>query len=56
MNSSGHILIPEIYDSVAPLTEEEKATYEAIELDLDEYRSSSQVERFLFDTKVRATS
>ncbi|XP_012786908.3 beta-Ala-His dipeptidase [Ochotona princeps] len=51
VNSSGHILIPGIYDSVAPLPEDEKATYEAIELDLEEYCSSSQVERFLFDTK-----
>ncbi|ELV10904.1 Zinc finger protein 407 [Tupaia chinensis] len=51
VDSSGHILIPGIYDHVAPLTEEEKKLYEAIDLDLGEYRNSSQVEKFLFDTK-----
>ena len=52
VDSSGHILIPGIYDHVAPLTEEEKKMYEAIDLDLEEYRNSSQVKKFLFDTKV----
>lgn len=51
VDASGHILIPGIYDHVAPLTEEEKETYKAIELDLEEYRNSSQVKKFLFDTK-----
>ncbi|KAM5136712.1 LOW QUALITY PROTEIN: beta-Ala-His dipeptidase-like [Callospermophilus lateralis] len=51
VDSSGHILIPGIYDQVAPLTEEEKKLYEAIEMDLEEYRNASQVEKFLFDTK-----
>uniref|UniRef100_A0A0N8EUT2 Beta-Ala-His dipeptidase n=1 Tax=Heterocephalus glaber TaxID=10181 RepID=A0A0N8EUT2_HETGA len=51
VDSSGHILIPGIYDQVAPLTEEEKEMYEAIDLDLEQYRNSSQVEKFLFDTK-----
>jgi len=39
---------------VAPLTEEERKMYEAIDLDLEEYRNSVQVKRFLFDTKVRS--
>lgn len=52
MDSSGRILIPGIYDQMAPLTEEEKTMYENIDLDLEEYRKSSQVEKFLFDTKV----
>ena len=52
VDSSGHILIPGIYDQVAPLTEEERKLYKAIDLDLEEYRNSSRVERFLFDTKV----
>lgn len=52
VDSSGHILIPGIYDQMAPLTEEEKTLYENIDLDLEEYRKSSQVEKFLFDTKV----
>ncbi|KAB0403282.1 hypothetical protein E2I00_011213, partial [Balaenoptera physalus] len=51
VDSSGRILIPGIYDHVAPVTEEEKRTYEAINLDLEEYRKSSQVKKFLFDTK-----
>ncbi|XP_016069102.1 PREDICTED: beta-Ala-His dipeptidase [Miniopterus natalensis] len=50
-DSSGHILIPGIYDHVAPVTEEERDMYGAIDLDLEEYRSSSQVRRFLYDTK-----
>uniref|UniRef100_A0A2I3LFN3 Carnosine dipeptidase 1 n=1 Tax=Papio anubis TaxID=9555 RepID=A0A2I3LFN3_PAPAN len=51
VDSSGHILVPGIYDEVAPLTEEEINTYKAIHLDLEEYRNSSRVEKFLFDTK-----
>ncbi|XP_037662340.1 beta-Ala-His dipeptidase [Choloepus didactylus] len=51
VDSSGRILIPEIYDDVAPLTEEERKKYEVIDLDLEEYQKSIQVERFLFDTK-----
>ncbi|XP_036274283.1 beta-Ala-His dipeptidase isoform X2 [Pipistrellus kuhlii] len=50
-DSAGHILIPGIYDHVAPLTEEEKELYGAIDLDLEEYRNSSRVKKFLFDTK-----
>lgn len=50
-DSFGHILIPGIYDQVAPLTEKEKEMYEAIDLDLEQYRNSSQVQKFLFDTK-----
>lgn len=52
MDSSGHILIPGIYDHVAPLTEEERNMYKAIDLGLEEHRNSSQVKKFLFDTKV----
>uniref|UniRef100_A0A2I3RCE2 Carnosine dipeptidase 1 n=1 Tax=Pan troglodytes TaxID=9598 RepID=A0A2I3RCE2_PANTR len=51
VDSSGHILVPGIYDEVVRLTEEEINTYKAIHLDLEEYRNSSQIEKFLFDTK-----
>lgn len=56
MDASGRILVPGIYDHVAPVTDEEREMYEAIDLDLEEYRSSSRVEKFLFDTKVRPPS
>ncbi len=34
VDSKGKILIPGIYDSVAPLTEEEKKLYESIDFDM----------------------
>uniref|UniRef100_A0A3Q1M5W4 Carnosine dipeptidase 1 n=1 Tax=Bos taurus TaxID=9913 RepID=A0A3Q1M5W4_BOVIN len=51
VDASGRILVPGIYGHVAPVTEEEKRVYEAIDLDVEEYRNSSQVKKFLFDTK-----
>ncbi|KAJ1068267.1 hypothetical protein K5549_019794, partial [Capra hircus] len=51
VDASGHILVPGIYEHVAPVTEEEKRVYEDTDLDMEEYRNSSQVKRFLFDTK-----
>uniref|UniRef100_A0A8D0FYP0 Carnosine dipeptidase 1 n=1 Tax=Sphenodon punctatus TaxID=8508 RepID=A0A8D0FYP0_SPHPU len=51
VNSSGHILIPGIYEDVASLTEEEKKLYEPIEFDLEEYKNAIGVKRFLYDTK-----
>ncbi|XP_054439872.1 beta-Ala-His dipeptidase [Pteronotus mesoamericanus] len=50
-DSSGRILVPGIYDHVAPVTEEERELYAATDLDLGEYRASAQVKDFLFDTK-----
>lgn len=52
MDSSGHILIPGIYDQMAPITEGEKTMYKNIDMDLEEYQNINQVEKFLFDTKV----
>lgn len=52
VDASGRILVPGIYDHVAPVTDEEREMYKAIDLDLEEYRSSSRVKKFLFDTKV----
>ena len=51
-DASGRILIPGIYDHVAPVTEEERELYPATDLDLAEFRRSAQVKKFLFDTKV----
>ena len=56
VDASGRILVPGIYGHVAPVTEEEKRVYEAIDLDMEEYRNSSQVKKFLFDTKVGRAS
>ncbi|XP_053520202.1 beta-Ala-His dipeptidase isoform X1 [Artibeus jamaicensis] len=50
-NASGRILVPGIYDQVAPVTEEERQLYSATDLDLAEFRHSTQVKKFLFDTK-----
>ena len=33
VDSKGQILIPGVYDSVAPMTEEEQALYETIDFD-----------------------
>ncbi|EDL09362.1 carnosine dipeptidase 1 (metallopeptidase M20 family), isoform CRA_b, partial [Mus musculus] len=52
VDSSGHILIPGIYDQMAPITEGEKTMYKNIDMDLEEYQNINQVEKFLFDTKV----
>ena len=52
MEESGRILVPGLYERVAPVTEEEKRMYEAIDLDVGEFRSSSRVKGLLFDTKV----
>ncbi|XP_044282377.1 beta-Ala-His dipeptidase-like [Varanus komodoensis] len=51
VNSSGRILIPGIYDDVAPLNEEEKQLYETIEFDLKEYKANIGVKGFLYDTQ-----
>lgn len=53
VNSSGHILIPGIYDAVAVFTDEEKKLYEPIEFDLEEHKANIGVKKFLYDTKVR---
>ncbi|XP_035866016.1 beta-Ala-His dipeptidase-like [Phyllostomus discolor] len=52
-DASGRILVPGIYDHVAPVTEEERELHAAADLDLAEFRRSAQVERFLFDTKTK---
>ncbi|XP_036891777.1 beta-Ala-His dipeptidase isoform X1 [Sturnira hondurensis] len=50
-DASGRILVPGIYDHVAPVTEEERQLYAATNLDLAEFWHSAQVKKFLFDTK-----
>ncbi|XP_065254822.1 cytosolic non-specific dipeptidase-like [Emys orbicularis] len=51
VDSSGHILIPGIYEAVAPLTEKEKKLYEGIEYDLDQIMAKYGIEEFRNKTK-----
>ncbi|KAH1177366.1 hypothetical protein KIL84_011068 [Mauremys mutica] len=51
VDSSGHILIPGIYEAVAPLTEKEKKLYEGIEYDLDQITAKYGLEGFRNKTK-----
>ncbi|XP_028593304.2 beta-Ala-His dipeptidase-like isoform X1 [Podarcis muralis] len=51
VDSSGHILIPGIYDGVDDFTEEEKKLYEPIEFDIEQYKVDVGVKKFLYDTK-----
>lgn len=53
VDKRGKILVPGIYDSVAPLTAEEQKLYEKIDFDLDEYCKDVGVERLLHDTKAK---
>uniref|UniRef100_A0AAQ5ZZZ5 Peptidase M20 dimerisation domain-containing protein n=1 Tax=Amphiprion ocellaris TaxID=80972 RepID=A0AAQ5ZZZ5_AMPOC len=47
----GKILVPGMYDSVAPLTDEETKLYEKIDFDLEEYCKDVGVGQLLHDTK-----
>lgn len=50
-DTCGHILIPGIYDDVAPLTEEERKLYENIDFDMEEHKNNTEVNTFLYNTK-----
>ncbi|XP_061450395.1 beta-Ala-His dipeptidase-like [Rhineura floridana] len=51
VDSSGHILIPGIYDAVAPLMEKEKKLYEKIELDFEKKKAIFGIRNFTYNTK-----
>lgn len=51
LDKKGKILVPGMYDSVAPLTEEEQKLYEKIDFDLDEYCKDVGVKQLLHNTK-----
>lgn len=51
VDSTGHILIPGIYDDVAPITEEEKKLYENIDFDIEEHKNNTEVNTFLYSSK-----
>ncbi|KAM4705931.1 beta-Ala-His dipeptidase-like [Rhinophrynus dorsalis] len=50
-DAKGHILVPGIYDAVAPLTEDEKELYKNLEFNLDELQADTGFKQFLYDTK-----
>lgn len=49
-------MIPGIYDSVAPLLDEELTLYEKIEFDLEEYCQDVGVKQLLHSTKASTDS
>lgn len=51
MDKKGKIMIPGMYDSVAPLTDEEQSLYEKIEFDLEEYCQDVGVKQLLHPSK-----
>lgn len=51
VDKKGKILVPGMYDDVAPLTDEEKKLYEKIDFDLDEYCKDVGVCQLLHNTK-----
>jgi nonspecific dipeptidase len=53
VDTSGHIKIPGVNDSVLPLSDEEAATYEPINFDVDQYRQEIGVKRLSKDGKAK---
>lgn len=51
VDKKGKILVPDMYNSVAPLTEEEEKLYKKIDFDLDEYCKDVGAGKLLHDTK-----
>ncbi|KYO35381.1 hypothetical protein Y1Q_0007968 [Alligator mississippiensis] len=51
VDSAGQILIPGIYEAVAPLTEKKKKLYEGNEYDLDQIKAKYGIKHFLYTTK-----
>ncbi|KAM4688466.1 beta-Ala-His dipeptidase-like [Discoglossus pictus] len=51
VDSKGRILVPGVYDAVAPLTEEEKNIYKDIEFSLEELQADTGIKTFRYETK-----
>lgn len=54
VDSSGRILVPGIMDSVAPVTEEEKALYKGIEFSLADIHNAAAAKNTIHDTATEA--
>lgn len=54
VDKKGKILVPGMYDNVAPLTEEEERLYQKIDFDMEEYCKDIGVHNLLYDTKARS--
>uniref|UniRef100_A0A8D0L0X6 Cytosolic non-specific dipeptidase n=1 Tax=Sphenodon punctatus TaxID=8508 RepID=A0A8D0L0X6_SPHPU len=52
VDKKGRLLIPGIYDAVAPVTDEELQLYDKIDFDLSEYANDVGAGRLLHETKV----
>lgn len=52
IDKKGKILIPGLYEAVAPVTDEELTLYEKIDFDLEEYAKDVGATKLLHDTKV----
>lgn len=52
MNSTGHILIPDIDADVVPLTSEELLLYKAIEFNPEHFKDSIGASRLRYEAKV----
>lgn len=52
VDKKGKILVPGIYDAVAPVTDEEHQLYDRIDFDLEEYAKDVGATRLLHSTKV----
>ncbi|KAG8442263.1 hypothetical protein GDO86_011168 [Hymenochirus boettgeri] len=50
-DANGRILVPGIYEAVAPLSENEEDLYKDIEFDVDEQRANLGVKKFLHESK-----
>ncbi|CAH2013325.1 unnamed protein product [Acanthoscelides obtectus] len=51
LDKNGKILIPGLFNEVAPLTETEKTLYPKIEFNVEEYRQNIGAKKLLLDTK-----
>jgi len=51
IDKNGKILIPGVYDSVAPLTDAERALYDSIDFDIGSYRSMVGTKKLLHENK-----